>query len=424
MIITPILFLTFTLMFLIVSTIFFVSGGKLITLSFLSLVAHFLLVSIPGVFISNGLFMNEFLANSSSGIKEELVLINFLSLAVFSLSMLLSNVVCRRYSLLVTPRKFLESKEMRTSIMLLGVISFVIIYYFFANGTSPLINLILGHGELSNILTERASLRDGSLSFISSRLDWLYSPVSVLLLFLALGFYIEDKNINSFLILALMLCFAVFIKLYRLGRDDVLPIVLSLLLIFSYGKNRINLAIPLVLGTILITFWSAFSAYEQSFSDIIFNLASRFFNQTAFTYFQLDYINDGFLFLDGIKKPWGGEVISPSKLVYEEFYNRTGGSTAGFAFFHLYVIFGYFSIILCLFMWFLVFAIERLILNGIDSNSSFNRYFYGVIFCMFFIPITFNLFSIYNTFIVFSLGMWVFLLLSLVFFRFKLVRTL
>jgi hypothetical protein len=394
----------------------------LFSLSGLATISFFFFISFPGVFISQGILfghLNEF----SKGVNLELYVVNFIATFVFVASVFFGQLFARNYSITFSQRLIISSKMFRLITLISLIIVFSTMYLSFADGTSPLLQLLFSDKTVYEILKYRIDLRSGTEGFLAARIDWIFIPVATLLAFVYFDFLKHSKKaMMDFLIFFIAILFLLFLMFYRLGRDDFLII---LFLLFNYsllGTNKIHVAKFFYAFSIVVLAWFTFSiTSDKDFLDVLMDIAIRVYNQTAFTYVQIDMI-DGPIYFTGIKNPFSTDYISPSKLAFTHVMGRSGGSTAGYGILNFYFIFGVFGFLISSIVIFLVSVVDRVFLNSILSGKKLSVSIYASFIALYLPSLLFNFFGIINFFILFNTTGWVFIASLLFLFRLQIFK--
>jgi hypothetical protein len=269
-------------------------------------------------------------------------------------------------------------------------------------------------------LVSRSGLRDGSLGFWGSRIDWIFAPIASILLFIGYEKFLSKKNVSTTSIFVLGFLFLALIKFYRLGRDDMLIVLMVMSVYVKLGTNELGLArliIPLISVVMAFVY---FSPFEVSGYALFATIIDRIINQTAYTYLQIDVIENGFLYLDGFRNPLSNNYISPSKVVYDQVYGRSGGSTAGYAFANMYYIFGPLGLLIAGGLCSIIFYVDKVFINTLKAsgvNATQVRPLYGAFFSVVTMPVLFNLLGVFNFMLFLNLASWLFVISTLCFFK-------
>jgi len=394
----------------------------LFSLSGLATISFFFFISFPGVFISQGIFfghLNEF----SKGVNLELYVVNFIATFVFVASVFFGQLFARNYSITFSQRLIISSKMFRLITLISLIIVFSTMYLSFADGTSPLLQLLFSDKTVYEILKYRIDLRSGTEGFLASKIDWIFIPVATLLAFVYFDFLKHSKKaMMDFLIFFIAILFLLFLMFYRLGRDDFLII---LFLLFNYsllGTNKIHVAKFFYAFSIVVLAWLTFSVTsDKDFLDVLRDIAIRVYSQTAFTYVQIDMI-DGPIYFTGIKNHFSTDYISPSKLAFTHVMGRSGGSTAGYGILNFYFIFGVFGFLISSIVIFLVSVVDRVFLNSTLSGKKLSVSIYASFIALYLPSLLFNFFGIINFFILFNTTGWVFIASLLFLFRLQIFK--
>ncbi|OPY16631.1 MAG: hypothetical protein A4E74_01736 [Syntrophus sp. PtaB.Bin075] len=350
------------------------NGLQVLSFSGLAYLVSTVSVIIPAPYIVYGIYFKGF--GLCEGWKWDLFSIYLVFAFLFPLSLWVGRYLARPVYI-----KFRESHSFNLRIIILTLI--ISCYTFYAFGSFgfeklPLVNLLI-NGNFAEAYTYKMELV-GLEKINPSVGKW---NIITLPYFIILAFYYylksEDGKWQTKATFVFLFIIVIFLTNMQLGRDDFAQFLLAFICIKPIIYRKPFLLKFTFLVGIALLFFFLFS-YQQDFEKGVLNFVDRIIGQSAFTYIQINFIKQGYLWFEGVNMPFFGSLFditfkSPSHLAHILFTGGSfeWGSTAGLSYATIYYSFGVLGFVIAFFMSAGIGFIDGCYLNTMYSQNDRNN---------------------------------------------------
>jgi len=328
------------------------SGLQVISFTGLAYLLSCFSIIIPAPYIGYGVFFKG--TTFYEGFKWDLFLIYVVFAFFFPISLWLGRYFARSIYFRL---RDLQSVNVRLALLTLAVSCYMAYFLAYIGLKNlPIVSLLMGN-NFSEAVKLKMELQDIAQShpFIGK---W-HTIVLPFYMILAFYYYLkcEDGKYRTKVFFFFLFFWIIFLTSIRLGRDDFVQFLFALLFVKTILYRKPFFAKLSVLLLVLVVFFYLFS-FETSFDlfRLLNILVERFVNQSGYTYVQIDFIKNGFLWFEGVNMPFLGELLglefkSPSSMAFNALYGGTfSGGTAGLSYATMYFCFGILGLIISFFL--------------------------------------------------------------------------
>lgn len=354
--------------------------------------AYFVFILLPSIWVSEGSALRHLHGSyfTSNTLVFFIAAVGFL---LFLVSTVLAQCIPASIKIQIAPRRSTAGifNPKIAAIALIVAISIFWYLDFFAH--LPL-GLLLGGSSLSEALSSRFQFRS------SFPIDRLIVTLSLVLIFSCLFYFRSEKHKSALYLALVMLLIYLIFRFARLGRDDFLQIVVAFAFFFSTRGRLPLVRLSSFLIPLLFIGWVSFSLQTKPIGEVFVDIFNRVLTQTSYVYFHLNEIPRFGLWERGVDAWWGGDnLLHPQRIVFENFYGHSEGSTAGYAVANLYYIFGPLGFLFFFLGILILLCIDRVIYNSQelkDERSPGGQAAQCIFVALVFFPSLFNLTTIYS----------------------------
>lgn len=373
---------------------------QLASASNFAFVYAFVMIGLPGYYVADGTISNLINSKFNTGLDMQLYWLYLLFMPLVSLALPLGQVAGQRIFVKTVPRKHIEG----TIRIFLVVFAVYCLAYLVWLPYIPLNTFLRTSSlNLSDIYLQRIAITHG-LGYITD-LPFAFRywrNIAQYLIPIFCYYHLVTRKIKnrSGIFTFFLVLYSAYLQIFTLEKEPFFVFSLGMLFLYYLRRQAVspirafsikNFKYVVGLAIVFVVFVSVFKSFMNVQNNLWASIISRFSNQSASDYIQIEYVRQtGFLGFTGIKMPFLTsllklEFIDPSKyaiyvMAPSYVVGDIMGAAGGMSLTNLYYIAGWFAIPIFFVFVYIFGCMDQVIRNTIYNSNNRGVFFLNICF--------------------------------------------